>query len=75
MVAPIIPGLTDDEMPAILTAAARAGARFAGHTIVRLPYGVSDLFVRWLETHYPDRKQKVLNRLRAMRQGKLNEAH
>jgi DNA repair photolyase len=75
MVAPIIPGLTDDEISAILTAAARAGARFAGHTIVRLPYGVGDLFIRWLETHYPDRKQKVLNRLRGMRQGKLNEAH
>jgi DNA repair photolyase len=74
MVAPIIPGLTDQEMPAILTAAARAGARFAGHTIVRLPYSVGDLFTHWLDTHYPDRKQKVLNRIRAIRQGKLNEA-
>src|SRR2546428_920355 len=55
MVAPIIPGLTDHEMPAILKVAARAGARFAGHTIVRLPYGVGDLFTRWLATHYPHR--------------------
>jgi len=75
MVAPIIPGLTDHEMPAILQAAAQAGARFAGHTIVRLPYGVSALFTRWLEAHYPERKNKVLNRIRAIRQGKLNDSH
>jgi len=74
MVAPIIPGLTDHEMPAILTAAAQAGAQFAGHTIVRLPYSVSDLFIGWLDAYYPDRKHRVLNRLRAMRRGKLNEA-
>ncbi|MBI3302467.1 MAG: PA0069 family radical SAM protein [Deltaproteobacteria bacterium] len=74
MVAPIIPGLTDHEMPAILNAAAQAGARFAGHTIVRLPYSVGDLFTHWLESHYPDRKRKVLNKIRAIRQGKLNDA-
>jgi DNA repair photolyase len=74
MVAPIIPGLTDHEIPAILSAAAQAGARFAGHTIVRLPYGVGDLFTQWLEDHYPERKNKVLNRIRAMRQRKLNES-
>lgn len=74
MVAPIIPGLTDHEIPAILRAAARAGARFAGHTIVRLPYGVGDLFSRWLAMHYPNRKDKVLNKLRAIRRGKLNDA-
>jgi len=73
-VAPIIPGLTDAETPAILHAAAAAGARFAGHTIVRLPYGVKDLFVVWLEAHYPERKNKVLNKIRAIRNGKLNDA-
>ncbi|MEW6297641.1 MAG: PA0069 family radical SAM protein [Thermodesulfobacteriota bacterium] len=73
MVAPIIPGLTDHEVPAIVRAAARAGARFAGHTIVRLPYGVADLFSQWLATHYPDRTHKVLSRLRAVRRGKLND--
>jgi DNA repair photolyase len=61
-------------MPTILNAAAHAGAQFAGHTIVRLPYSVSDLFVHWLETHYPGRKNKVLNRIRTIRQGKLNDA-
>lgn len=73
-VAPIIPGLTDMETPAILNAAARAGAQFAGHTIVRLPYGVGDLFVHWLATHYPERKEKVLNKIRSMRLGKLNDS-
>lgn len=73
-VAPIIPGLTDSETPAILTAAAEAGAQFAGHTIVRLPYAVKDLFVNWLAEHYPDRKDKVLNRIRSIRHGKLNDA-
>lgn len=73
-VAPIIPGLTDHEMPAILKAAADAGATSAGYTVVRLPYAVAPLFEKWLETHFPDRKEKVLNRLRAMRGGKLYDA-
>ncbi len=67
MVAPIIPGLTEHEMPAILEAAAGAGARQAGHTIVRLPLAVADLFQDWLDRHYPDRKDKVLRRIRAAR--------
>ena len=73
-VAPMIPGLTDHEMPAILKAAAEAGATSAGYTVVRLPYGVAPLFEKWLETHFPDRKEKVLNRLRAMHGGKLYDA-
>ena len=74
MVAPIIPGLTDHEVPAILKAAAEAGAATAGRTVVRLPHGVKELFADWLQAHMPDRKDKVLNRLRAMRHGKLNES-
>ena len=74
MVAPIIPGLTDHEVPAILKAAAEAGALTAGRTVVRLPHGVKELFADWLEVHMPDRKDKVLNRLRAMHHGKLNES-
>lgn len=73
-VAPVIPGLTDHEMPAILKAAAEAGAKSAGYTLVRLPYGVAPLFEKWLATHFPDRKEKVLNRLRSIRGGKLNES-
>jgi len=73
MVAPVIPGLTDHEMPKILAAAADAGARQAGFVTLRLPHGVADLFDAWLELHFPDRRQKVLNRLRALRGGKLND--
>ena len=70
---PVIPGLTDHEIFELLSAAKRAGAAFAGYIVVRLPYGVADLFEEWLETHYPNRKQKVLNRLRSMRGDKLND--
>jgi DNA repair photolyase len=73
-VAPIIPGLTDHEPADILKAAKNAGATHAGYTIVRLPYGVKDLFKEWLGQHFPDRKEKVLNRIRDIRDGKLNES-
>src|SRR5207237_232924 len=74
MVAPIIPGLTDHEMPMILQACAKAGAQFAGYTIVRLPFAVAPLFERWLEEHFPEKKQKVLSRIRTIRGGtKLND--
>jgi DNA repair photolyase len=70
-VAPVIPGLTDHECPDILEKAREAGATHAGFTIVRLPHGVKDLFRDWLEQHFPDRKEKVLNRIRDLRGGKL----
>jgi len=73
-VAPIIPGLNDHEIPAILQAAAEAGATGAGFTILRLPHANTELFVQWLATHYPHRKDKVLNQLRTMRDGKLYDA-
>jgi DNA repair photolyase len=74
LMAPIIPGLTDHEIPAILAAAAGAGAKSAGHVTLRLPHAVAPLFEQWLQTHFPDRKEKVLNRLRSMRGGKLYES-
>lgn len=73
-VAPIIPGLTDHECVDILEAAREAGARHAGYTIVRLPYGVKDLFKEWLTQHFPHKKDKVLNRIRDMRGGELNDS-
>ena len=69
MVAPIIPGLTDHEMPNILEACAKAGAQFAGYTIVRLPFAIAPLFERWLDEYFPERKAKVLSRIRAIRGG------
>lgn len=74
MVAPIIPGLTDHEMPGILAACAEAGAECAGYTIMRLPFAVAPLFERWLEEHFPEKKDKVLSRIRSIRGGdKLND--
>ncbi len=73
-VAPIIPGLTDHEIPAILQAAAEAGATAAGYALVRLPYAVAPLFEQWLGMHFPGHNEKVLNRLRAMHGGKLNDS-
>src|SRR5262249_2522513 len=74
LVAPVIPGLTDHELPAILEAAAPAGARHAGYVLLRLPHGVAGLFDEWLRRHYPARRDKVLGRLRSMRGGGLNDA-
>src|SRR5437870_7448022 len=67
MVAPIIPGLTDHEMPKILEACRKAGAQFAGYTIVRLPWAVAPLFEHWLEEHFPERKERILGRIRHLR--------
>ena len=72
MVAPVIPGLTDHEMPAILAAAAEAGATSAGYIVMRLPYAVKDIFLQWLEDHAPTKKARVVDRVREIRGGRLN---
>lgn len=74
LIAPVIPGLTDHEIPSLVQAAVEAGARFAGHVTLRLPHAVAPLFEQWLEDHFPGKKDKVLNRLRALRGGKLYDA-
>jgi DNA repair photolyase len=74
LVAPVVPGLTDHELPSIIAAAAEAGAQFAGYVTLRLPYAVAPLFEQWLTHHFPGRKEKVLNRIRALRGGKLNDS-
>lgn len=73
-VAPVIPGLTDHEMPAILAAASEAGAKQAGFTPLRLPLAVLPIFTQWLEVHRPEKKNKVLELIRDVRGGKLNSA-
>jgi DNA repair photolyase len=73
LVAPVIPGLTDHELPAILKAASKAGAITAGYVPLRLPYGVAPLFEEWLAIHEPLRKEKILGRVREMRNGRLND--
>lgn len=74
LTAPVIPALNDHELPAILDAAHQAGAQFAGFVMLRLPHGLGALFEQWLTEHFPDRKEKVLNQIRAMRGGRLNDA-
>src|SRR3989475_3292176 len=73
LVAPVIPGLTDHEMPAIISAVAKAGAVAAGFVPLRLPYGVAPLFEEWLTLHRPLQKEKILNRVRDIRGGHLND--
>lgn len=74
MVAPVIPGLNDHEIPAILAAAASAGAHSAAYVPLRLPLAVAPLFEAWLERHVPGQKEKVLGRIRDLRDGRLNNA-
>ncbi len=74
MVAPVVPAITDHEMAKILEAAAAAGATSAGYVMLRLPGAVAGLFEDWLERHFPDRKDKVLNRVRDLRGGRLYDA-
>jgi DNA repair photolyase len=71
-IAPIIPGINDHEVPKIAEAAAKAGAESAAYTILRLPLTVAPVFIAWLERHFPERKEKVLNAIRSIRQGRLN---
>ncbi|MGD9919474.1 MAG: PA0069 family radical SAM protein [Paenirhodobacter sp.] len=73
MAAPIIPGLTDHALEAILTEARRAGAKSAAMIPLRLPHEVAPLFADWLERHYPARAERVLNAVAALRGGKLND--
>jgi len=74
-VAPIIPGLTDVELPRILEAVAEAGARRAAWVLLRLPYQLKDLFLDWMKRSlHPDRARKVESLLRQARGGKLYEA-
>lgn len=73
LAAPMIPGLNDHEMPNIISEAVQHGAKFAGYVPLRLPYAVAPLFERWLELHFPGRKENILNRIRDMRGGKLND--
>ena len=74
LVAPVIPGLTDHEIPAILEAAREAGATHAGYVTLRLPWAVAPLFTAWLEEHRPNHARKVLERIRDLRGGTLYEA-
>lgn len=74
MTSPLIPGLTDPELEAMLAAGAQAGAQAASWIMLRLPREVSPMFQEWLATHYPDRADRVMSHVRAMHGGKDYDA-
>jgi DNA repair photolyase len=74
MVAPVIPGLTDHEIPTILGRAREAGASFADYTLVRLPHGVAALFEAWLSEHRPGERDKILGRVKQVRHGCMTDS-
>ena len=74
MVAPVIPFINDHEIEAIIARAADAGAGSVGYVMLRLPYEVKDLFAEWLAEHYPQKAERVLNRVRDLRGGKVYDA-
>jgi len=74
-VAPVIPGINEHEIPAILEASAKAGAEYAGFTVVRLPGAVDAIFSKWLETHFPDRARKVMDRIRSLHGGSSHSSN
>ena len=74
MVAPVVPGLTDPEIEAILEAARDAGAVAATWAMLRLPLEVAPLWEAWLEEHYPNRKSRIMSKLREMHGGKPYDA-
>jgi DNA repair photolyase len=74
LVAPIIPGLNDCEIPAVLAAARDAGARAASFTLLRLPLTVAPVFLEWLNREQPGKARMIEARIRGMRGGKLNQS-
>ena len=74
LMAPMIPYLNDSEIGPLLEAAHDAGARQAGYVLLRLPLEVAGMFEDWLRAHYPQRAERVMNRIRDCRGGKANDS-
>ena len=74
MVAPVIPGLNDAEIPSILRNSKEAGAIAAGTVLLRLPQTVRPVFEEWIRRVYPDKAEMVLGRIRQTRDGKFNDS-
>lgn len=73
-VAPMIPGLNDNEIPEILQTASQHGASHAGYIMLRLPFSVKEIFITWIKNEFPDRANKIINNIRNMRDGKLDNS-
>ena len=74
MIAPIVPGLNDSEIPAILEATKAAGASMAGYVLLRLPLTVQPVFEEWIRRTQPDKADMVLGRIKQTRGGKFNNS-
>jgi DNA repair photolyase len=74
-IAPVIPGLNEHEIPQILEAARDHGASFAAFSVLRLPHGVGELFLGWMDANFPGQRPKVERKVRRMRGGRLNESN
>jgi len=74
MVAPVIPGLNDHEIPSVIKAVSEHGANSAGYIIVRLNGAVGQVFENWIRKTFPDKADKVLHRIQACHSGKLNDS-
>lgn len=72
--APVIPGLNDEEIPSILKLSSERGASWAANEMLRLPYSVKDLFIEWLNRNYPEKVSKIINRIKEIRSGKISES-
>jgi DNA repair photolyase len=73
LIAPVIAGLNDSEIPRLLEAAARAGAKSAGWVLLRLARPLDELFLAWLDTHYPERRARIEHHIRATRAGRMSD--
>ncbi|MFC4519438.1 PA0069 family radical SAM protein [Cupriavidus pinatubonensis] len=73
-IAPVIPFITEPDLERVLQAAREAGAVYANYIVLRLPWEVHPLFKEWLQAHFPDRAERVMNRVRDMRAGKAYDA-
>ncbi|QEZ48404.1 PA0069 family radical SAM protein [Cupriavidus oxalaticus] len=73
-IAPVIPFITEPDLERVLEAAREAGAVYANYIVLRLPWEVRPLFEEWLLAHFPDRAERVMNRVRDMREGKAYDA-
>jgi DNA repair photolyase len=75
LIGPVIPGLNSHEIPSIIEAAANAGASWAGYTMVRLNGAIAEIFDNWINQTFPGQAKKVLNLIREVHDGKLNNSN
>jgi DNA repair photolyase len=74
MIAPLLPGLTDHELPQIMQAVKESGAKSVGYVMLRLPWAVSPIFIDWLKTHRPLQAERIEGLVRSVRGGKLYDS-